>query len=88
MALEREVETYHQKLPELLAHKGKYVLIFGDAVEGIFATFDEALDAGYERHLHDAFLVREITDKEEVVYTSRNIQPCPTSPSPSIPTVP
>ena len=83
MALEREVETYRRKLPELLTEKGKYVLIFGDAIEGIFDTHDEAIEAGYQRHLNEAFLVRQIAEKEPVVSTTRNLRPCPIPPSPS-----
>jgi len=30
MALEKELETYNQKLVELLANEGKFVLIHGD----------------------------------------------------------
>ena len=63
MALEREVETYRRKLPELLPEKGKYVLIFGDEVEGIFESSDAAIEAGYGRHLDEAFLVRQIAEK-------------------------
>jgi hypothetical protein len=86
MALERELETYRSRLPELLVHKGKYVLIYGDQVEGIFDKYDAALDAGYERHLNEAFLVRQIAETEKVLYTARNLRPCPTPPFPSTPT--
>jgi hypothetical protein len=77
MALEREIETYKRHLPELLAHKGQYVTILGEEVVGIFPTFKAALEAGYERTLTEAFLVREIQEKEQVVYSSRSIRPCP-----------
>jgi hypothetical protein len=87
MALEREVETYRRKLSELLADKGRFVLIFGEEVEGIFDTHDAAIEAGYSRHLNDAFLVRLIAEKEPVAYTTRNLRPCPTPPSPSTNTV-
>jgi hypothetical protein len=30
MALEKELKTYREKLPELKAHEGKFVLIHGD----------------------------------------------------------
>jgi len=36
MALEKELETYRNKLAELAQHEGKYVLIHGDKVEDFF----------------------------------------------------
>jgi hypothetical protein len=82
VALQREIETYRLKLKELLAHKGQYVLIHGDQVEGIFDSQDKALEAGYKKHLHDAFLVRKIVETEKVLFTSRNLRPCHTPPCP------
>ncbi len=48
-ALEKEIETYNAKLPELLSHVGKFVLIREETVEGFFDTYTDALRAGYER---------------------------------------
>jgi hypothetical protein len=79
MALEREIETYRRKLPELLADKGKFVVIHGEELIGIFDGLGDALRAGYERFLDEAFLVREIREEEQILYTSRNLQPCPSS---------
>ena len=47
--LERELETYREKLTELSANEGKFVLIHGSTVEGTFDTYQDALTAGYER---------------------------------------
>ena len=80
MALERELETYRQKLPELLADKGKFVVIHADEVLGVRDTFEEALRLGYERFLHEAFLVREISETEKELFASRGVRPCPPSP--------
>jgi hypothetical protein len=67
MALERELRTYTEKLPELLAQEGKYVLIHQDEVAGTFDTFADAVQAGYERFdLDQPFLVKEITAVEPV----------------------
>ena len=43
MGLEKEIKTYEEKLPELLAHEGKFVLIHGDDVIGHFDSYAEAL---------------------------------------------
>jgi hypothetical protein len=77
MVLEREREVYQKNLPGLLQHKGKFVLIHGDDIIGIYDTLSLALTAGYERWLHEAFMVKEIVEKEPTYYFSRNIKPCP-----------
>ncbi len=77
MPLEREIETYRRELPNLLAQKGKYVVIRGDSVVGIRDTFEDALSLGYEACGLDLFLVRQISETEKVLHTSRSIRPCP-----------
>ena len=80
MALETELETFRRELPALLtdpARRGKFVLIHGEAVVGCFATFDDALAAGYDRLGLSPFLVKEVPDHEEPRYFSRNLR-CPT----------
>jgi len=78
MVLEREIKTYHDKLTELLPHKGKFVVIHGEQVVGIFDGFEDALRAGYERCGNEPFLVREIREAQTVLYSSRSVRPCPT----------
>ena len=60
MALERELQTYERELLKLLAHEGKYALIHGDDVIGIFDTFAEALTVGYGRFGLDSFMAQPI----------------------------
>jgi hypothetical protein len=80
MALEREIETYRRKLPELLAQKGKYVVIHAEEVIGIFDGLSDALRAGYERFLNEPFLMRQIAEEEPSFYNNRNLRPCQSSP--------
>jgi hypothetical protein len=77
MALERELETYRLKLPELLAHKGKFVVIHGEEVVGVFDGFEDALRRGYERFHDESFLVREIRETEKILFSARSVRPCP-----------
>jgi hypothetical protein len=77
MALEREIETYRLKLPELLARAGKYVVIHGEEVVGIFDGFEDALREGYERFQDEPFLVRQIREVEQIHYVPRASKPCP-----------
>ena len=77
MALEKELETYKNKLPELLAEEGKYVLIKGDEVVGTFAAYEDALKSGYERFGLEPFLVKQIHLIEQVQFVTRLLDlPC------------
>ena len=82
MALENEVETYRTKLQQLLPQEGKYVLIHGDQVAGVWDTYEAALQAGYDRFGLNPFLVKCIEGIETVLHFSREISACPSSTSP------
>jgi hypothetical protein len=75
MPLEREMETYREKLPELVQHEGKYVLIRGDAVADVFATYEDALRQGYRAFGLDSFLVKQIHAVEPVKVITRVLTP-------------
>jgi hypothetical protein len=77
MALEREIQTYRRKLPELLAHWGKFVVIHGEEVVDFFDGLEDALRIGYETFPGEAFLVREVREQEKVLVLSRNMRPGP-----------
>jgi len=78
MALERELEAYRKKLPELLAHKGKYVLIHGESVAGIWDTYQKAVEEGYSQFELSPFLVKRIEEHEPVHYIRLPVQSCRT----------
>jgi hypothetical protein len=46
MALEKELETYKTKLAQLTASEGKFVLVHGDQLHGIFDTYADAIKEG------------------------------------------
>nr|WP_298724398.1 hypothetical protein [uncultured Steroidobacter sp.] len=71
--LEQEIATYNRLLPELLAQKGKYVLIKGAELAGIFDSYRDALAAGYQRFKLDSFLVKQVTSAEHVACFSRDL---------------
>jgi len=82
MPLEKELETYRSKLPELHDEQGKFALVHGDTVAGIYGTYDDALKAGYEKFSLEPFLVKQIQIVEQVQFISRFTGPeCRTSPS-------
>ncbi len=75
MALEREMKTYQEKLPGLKADEGKYVLIQGEEVAGVFTSAEDALKAGYDRFGLEPFLVKQIQAIERVQFISRYVKP-------------
>jgi hypothetical protein len=78
MALEKELEVYRSKLPELLADEGKYVLIQDEHVIDVYGTYEDAIKAGYEKFKLQPFLVKQIQSVEQVQFISRFAQ-CHTS---------
>jgi hypothetical protein len=80
MALERELQTYKAKLPELVADEGKFALIHGESVVEVYGTYEDAIKAGYEKFKLEPFLVKQIQSVEQVQFISRFV-PCHTSPS-------
>jgi hypothetical protein len=79
-ALQKEVETYNAKLPELLSSIGKFVLIKGTEIEGIYDTYADALKIGYERFKLEPFMVKQIAPAEQVQFFTRELDlECPTS---------
>jgi hypothetical protein len=76
MALERELTTYQQKRQELLASEGKFVLIHGADVAGIWDTYEDALKIGYEKYGLKPFLVRRIEAVDTINHSIRHT-PCP-----------
>jgi hypothetical protein len=75
MALEKELATYHAKLPELKQHEGKFVLIRDDQVIDFFTSYDDALKQGYKQFGLTPFLVKQIHAIEPVYYFTRPMGP-------------
>lgn len=62
MVLEKELETFERRLPELLEHnKGQFAVLKGGLLLGTFTTFDEAFEAGVDQWGNKEFLIREVT---------------------------
>lgn len=81
MALEQELATYKTKLAELKASEGKFVLIRGQEIVGIFDTYADAIKEGYGKFGLEPFLVKQIQAIERVQFISRFVDPCHTLPS-------
>jgi hypothetical protein len=61
--------------------EGKFALIKGNEIIGIFADEDEAMEMGREKYLMQPFMVQPILEWEPVVRQLGSHFPCPTSPS-------
>ncbi|HEY4981352.1 MAG TPA: hypothetical protein VII24_05280 [Pseudolabrys sp.] len=80
--LAKELDTYQKLLPGLMVEEGKYALIFGTELIGVFTDYEEALKAGYDKAKLEPFLVKKISGTETIAYFSRDIDSaCHTSPS-------
>lgn len=80
MPLEQELKTYNALKNKLLAEsKGKFVLIKGQELLGIYDSRDAALFEGYKRFGNQEFLVKEILEIEAVNFftSSHKEYECP-----------
>jgi len=76
MALEKEMETFRKKLPELkVEHEGKFVLIHAEEIVDFFTSYDDAIKAGYDRFGLAPFLVKQVLALEQVQFISRFVDP-------------
>ena len=74
----QELETYEREKDRLLADsEGKYSLIRGGTVCGVWDTYEDALKAGYSEFGLDPFLVKQIQRVERVCFFTRDLVTCP-----------
>jgi hypothetical protein len=73
---EKELNVYDANLIELLVNEGKYVVIRGEEIGGVFDTYDEALEHGYDKFGLSKFLVKLISRAEPIYYFSREMPAC------------
>ena len=65
-ALTEELVTYRDHLKKLLEHQGKFVLIKGHEIVGIYELRDEALRESVDRFKDAPVLIKQIIEKEPV----------------------
>ncbi len=78
MALETEQKTYEREKSQLLPRAGKFVLISGEQVVGVYDTYADALKFGYDKFGLQPFMVKRIEAPETIHCFTRNIAACPT----------
>jgi hypothetical protein len=78
MALEYEAQIYRLHLIDMLGvndiNEGKFVVIKGDEVSPAYDTYEDALEAAYQRHGLGPFLIKRIERNETVLYFSRDLK--------------
>ncbi len=69
----QEWETYRREVGRLLAegNEGRFVLIKGDQIIGLFDTYEQARDAGAEQFLLGPYLVQQVRTREPLYYSLR-----------------
>jgi len=75
MALEKELATYKRELPKLMPNAGKFVLIHGDEVSGVWETYQDALQEGYRVFGLKSFLVKQIQAVDVIQHMTRDVHP-------------
>jgi hypothetical protein len=74
MILDREWQTYQANRPALLEKDaGRYVLIHGDQIVGVWDTKDQALEEGYRRFVLEPFMVHHIVAEEKPIFVPRGL---------------
>ncbi len=67
--LEKELRTFEQKRQELVKKaNGKYALVYGEQLAGVFDSLQDTFAAGYEQFGNVPFLVKEIREKDPVYF--------------------
>ena len=72
-----ELQTYEQLLPSLLSSDdGKYVVIKGQELCGVFASYEVALTWAYEHFGLAPFFVKQISAELSIAHFSRDFGLC------------
>ncbi len=77
--LYQEWNTYRREVARLLAegHAGQFVLIKGQQVVAVHATWKAAREAGLRLYLREPFLVQQVCVEEPVLRLRESSLPCP-----------
>lgn len=74
MPLEQELQTYTANKERLISESlGSFVVIKGEKIAGIFTSQEDALQAGYKEFGNTEFLVKKITEFEEINWFTRSV---------------
>jgi len=79
--IRQEWNTYRREAPRLIREglEGRFALINGDTIAGIFDSFEEGLRTGRQKFLMQPFLVQPIREREPLLTIRGHALPCPNS---------
>ena len=67
--LKKEMGWFEDNRTELLKlHEGKWIVVYNQKQIGIYETFGEAYSDGIEKTKSEELLVKQITEKDELLY--------------------
>ena len=72
-----ELAAYEREKDRLVkGNEGRYVVIRGGNVAGIWDTYEDALHAGYEKFGLERFLVKRIQGIDRIQFFTRDLEIC------------
>jgi hypothetical protein len=72
-----ELATYEREKERLLSeNEGRYVVIRGDDILGVWDTYEDAIKAGYEKAKLEKFFVKQIQGIEKILHFTRDLAVC------------
>ncbi len=75
--LRTELETYENHKDRLVSEsQGKYVVIQGSDIAGVWDTYEDALKAAYGKFGLTPFLVKRVEGLDRIHYFTRDIAEC------------
>ena len=74
-ALATELATYNAELPNWVGQEGRFTLIKGNDVLGLYDTYSDALAAGYKACGLEPFMVKQIAAISTVANFTRDLRP-------------
>ena len=71
--LAQELATFEQLLPSLSAEEGRFAVITGKKLLGVYSAYEDALETGYKACGLNPFLVKEIVTSEVLPFIDRDL---------------
>ncbi len=71
--LAKELETFERHRGDLMKDAGKYALVHGEELAGVFESYGDAIRAGYEKFGLSPFLVKQILQQERILCFTKEL---------------
>jgi hypothetical protein len=72
-----ELDTYEREKERLICeNEGRFVVIHGNDILGVWDTYEDALKSGYEKVKLERFLVKQIQGIDQIHFFTRDLALC------------